>query len=483
MKRSFVGSGMSVGFALAAVVVIGSSVLIHRNIQLIADNEEKVIHTHEVLTALSQIRTSLNAAESSQRGFLITADASYLDRYQSALPEIKAQLAIIKDLTRDNDNQIRNLPALERRVNERLTTLAEGIGIVENNGRDAAREFIQKGSGSVQMDRVRDQLTTMIEEERRLLALRNEQSVASHAATRRTALLSAIVGLSMVLLAWFLSVREVRQRDRMTHLLEDRVRERTAELATVNTSLRQSNRELEQFASVASHDLQEPLRKIEAFGDRLKMNRDTLNDQARDYLDRILSSASRMRTLINDLLSFSRVATRAQPFKPVDMGHIAREVVGDLESRIGDVEGRVELADLPSIEADPTQLRQLLQNLISNALKFHRPGVKPIVRVTSERIESPGRPPQVRLTVADNGIGFEEQYLDRIFEVFQRLHGRNEYEGTGIGLAICRKIVERHGGTISARSTPGEGSTFIATLPVEQSEKEESWGTANPSSS
>jgi len=474
---------MSAGFALAAVVIIASSVLIHRNIQLIADNEDKVVHTHSVLTALNQIRTSLNAAESAQRGFLITAEPGYLGPYQKAIPEIRAQLETISKLTQDNENQIRNLPLLEQRVNERLATLAEGIGVVENNGRDAARDFIQKGAGAEQMDRVRAQLVTMIEEERRLLADRNEQSNASHAATKRTALLSAIVGLSMVLLAWFLSVREVRQRERMTHLLEERVRERTAELATVNTSLRQSNRELEQFASVASHDLQEPLRKIEAFGDRLKMNRDTLNDQARDYLDRILNSASRMRTLINDLLSFSRIATRAQPFKPVDMGQIAREVVGDLESRIADLEGRVELQELPSIEADPTQLRQLLQNLIGNALKFHRPGVKPVVRVSCERIESPGRSPQVRLTVADNGIGFEEQYLDRIFEVFQRLHGRNEFEGTGIGLAICRKILERHGGTISARSTPGEGSTFIATLPVEQSGKEESWGTANPSSS
>jgi light-regulated signal transduction histidine kinase (bacteriophytochrome) len=190
-----------------------------------------------------------------------------------------------------------------------------------------------------------------------------------------------------------------------------------------------------------------------------------------------------MRTLINDLLSFSRVATRAQPFKRIDVGQIAKEVVGDLDGRLQQVDGRVELGELPQIEADPLQLRQLLQNLIANGLKFRREGVNPVVRVDARRIDVDGQAPRVELAVADNGIGFEEQYLDRIFEVFQRLHGRNEFEGTGIGLAICRKIVERHHGTITARSKPGEGSTFIVTLPLEQTGKEESWVTANPSSS
>lgn len=483
IQRKFVGSSMTLGFALAAIVLIGSSILIHRNIQLIAANEDLVVHTHKVLTALTEIRAALYAAESSQRGFLITADRSYLERYQRTVPQVSDQLKTIAALTADNENQVRAFPDLARAVNERLATMAEGIGIVENNGREAARDFVQRGQGAAQMDDVRKNLNRMMQEEERLLADRDLESEASHVATKRTAFVSAVVGLSMVLLAWFLSYREVAQRQKMTTLLEQRVRERTSELNTANTALRQSNRELEQFASVASHDLQEPLRKIEAFGDRLKMNRETLNDQARDYLDRILSSASRMRTLINDLLSFSRVATRAQPFKPIDVGQIAREVVGDLEGRIQQVNGKVELGQLPQIEADPTQIRQLLQNLIANGLKFHRPGVLPVVRVNARQFESNGQAPHIELTVVDNGIGFEEQYLDRIFEVFQRLHGRNEFEGTGIGLAICRKIVERHGGAITARSKPGEGAAFIVTLPVAQTGKDVSWGTANPSSS
>jgi len=467
-QRRFIGSGMTVGFALAAIVIATSSFLIHRNIRLIASNEAQVVHTHRVLTALNEVRAELNVAESSQRGFLITAEPAHLALYQTAVPAILEHLKAIAELTRDNPSQVRNFPRLVESVNVRLTTLAEGIGVVENNGREAGREFVMQGKGVQQMDAVRTNLKKMIAEEERLLAQRDEESAASHRATNRTAIVSAIVGLSMVLLAWYLSMREVTQRSRMTELLEERVRERTAELASANLSLKQSNRELEQFASVASHDLQEPLRKIEAFGDRLKLTRDSLNDQSRDYLDRILSSASRMRTLINDLLMFSRVATRAQPFKKVDLGQIGREVVSDLEGRIQQVDGKVEMGELPQLEADPTQVRQLLQNLIGNGLKFHRPGVKPVVRIGARLLDEAGQPPRLEIIVSDNGIGFEEQYLDRIFEVFQRLHGRNEFEGTGIGLAICRKIVERHGGTITARSQVGEGSTFIVTLPTGQ---------------
>ncbi len=241
--------------------------------------------------------------------------------------------------------------------------------------------------------------------------------------------------------------------------------------------LERSNRELEQFASVAAHDLQEPLRKIQAFGDRLKTKCGaSLSEDGQDYLERMLHAAIRMRTLINDLLTFSRLTTKAQPFVPVNLAAVAREVVSDLEDRIQQTGAQVHLAELPTIDADPLQIRQLLQNLLGNALKFHRSDAVPLLRIDGKLLDRPGPdgPGRVedsavcQLLVQDNGIGFEEQYLDRIFDVFQRLHGRQEYEGTGMGLAICRKIVDRHGGSITARSAPGEGSTFIVTLPVHQ---------------
>ena len=234
------------------------------------------------------------------------------------------------------------------------------------------------------------------------------------------------------------------------------------ELKAALTRLEQSNRELEDFAYVASHDLQEPLRKIQAFGDLLRSKHaSALPDQARDYIERMQSAAKRMQVLINDLLSFSRVTTKAQPFVHVDLAEIAREVVKDLEARTHETGARIEIGPLPAIDADPLQMRQLLQNLAGNALKFHRPGVPPVVDVHGE-IDG-GR---CRIVVADNGIGFEEKYADRIFTMFERLHARTTYEGTGIGLAICRKIAERHGGEIRAHGRPGQGATFVVTLPV-----------------
>jgi signal transduction histidine kinase len=227
---------------------------------------------------------------------------------------------------------------------------------------------------------------------------------------------------------------------------------------------------------VASHDLQEPLHKIQAFGERLEARLgDALDDEARDYLKRMMTATTRMQTLINDLLALSRVTTQAQPFIPVNLAQIAQEVVSDLEARIERTGGRVEVEALPTLDADPLQMRQLLQNLLGNGLKFHRRDAPPVIRLSGELFKErrlarvfPGDL-VCQITVSDNGIGFDEKHLEHIFAPFQRLHGRHEYEGTGMGLTICRKIVERHGGAITARSTPGEGSTFIVTLPVTQS--------------
>ncbi|MBD2097029.1 hypothetical protein H6F90_18170 [Trichocoleus sp. FACHB-591] len=281
-------------------------------------------------------------------------------------------------------------------------------------------------------------------------------------------------------------------------LLEQRVQERTQQLVAINTELaeeiserrkaekelgtlvaklEQSNRELQDFASVASHDLQEPLRKIQAFGDRLKLKcADSLPPEGKDYLERMQNAAQRMQTLINDLLAFSRVTTKAQPFIPVDLGTIVQEVLSDIEVQIQRVGGCIEVDYLPTIEADPLQMRQLFQNLISNALKFHQSDRRPIVSISAQLLEAADSPtplqaPNSRLCqifVTDNGIGFDEKYLDRIFTVFQRLHSRSDYEGTGVGLAICRKIAERHRGSITAKSSLGQGTTFIVTLPIQQ---------------
>jgi len=244
--------------------------------------------------------------------------------------------------------------------------------------------------------------------------------------------------------------------------LELKVHERTVELKTYMRKLEESNRALQDFAFIASHDLQEPLRKVTAFGNMLKQDcGSALNDQQRDYLERMLNANRRMQSLLTGLLDYSRVATSSEPFKQVDLSDLIGEVISDLEVRIVKTGGEVHVEDLPVISADPTQMRQLFQNLIGNALKFHKEGEKPVISVKKAATVDE----YIQIVVKDNGIGFEEKYVDKIFTPFQRLHGKSSpYEGTGMGLAICRKIVERHGGSITAKSAPGAGSTFIITL-------------------
>jgi PAS domain S-box-containing protein len=238
-----------------------------------------------------------------------------------------------------------------------------------------------------------------------------------------------------------------------------------ARLKTALEDLQSSNRELEEFAYVASHDLQEPLRKISAFGGLLVQECGAaVSADGRDYLDHIMAAVKRMQTLINDLLQLSRIATRAKPFAPVDLNETLREVLEDLDARLKESGGTVTVEPLPALDADATQMRQIFQNLIANALKFRKPGEAPVVQVKALEVDKNAN--RAVLCVEDHGIGFEPRFAERIFGLFQRLHGRQQYEGTGIGLAVCRRIVERHGGRITAEGRLGDGATFRLELPM-----------------
>ena len=246
-----------------------------------------------------------------------------------------------------------------------------------------------------------------------------------------------------------------------------------SEIKDRQLALERSNRELQDFASVASHDLQEPLRKIEAFGGRLKDRcTDDLDEKGLFYLDRMQSAAERMRSLINDLLSYSRVTSQAKPFVACNMDKIVREVLSDLQMQVEENDAQVNISGLSDIAADPLQMRQLMQNIIGNALKYRREGVPLTVEIEGQRVHRDNRE-HLEIKVTDNGIGFDMRFAEKIFNVFQRLHGQNEYAGTGIGLATCRKIVERHLGEIHADSVEGEGSVFSIFIPVLQNQKDE----------
>jgi len=242
------------------------------------------------------------------------------------------------------------------------------------------------------------------------------------------------------------------------HNAQDKLKNYAAELE-------RSNKELSDFAYIASHDLQEPLRKISIFSDRVLEVKNSYNETQRGYLERMGKAAGRMQTLIEDLLELSQITTKGKPFEKVDLGKIALEVIDDLDAKLQTTRGKVTLGKLPRIEADPFQMRQLLQNLIENALKYHKKDIPPQVLLDSNFSIKTGW----TINIKDNGIGLNEKFADRIFIPLERLHGMSAYEGTGIGLAICKKIISRHGGSIFVKSQEGQGSTFTFTLPEIQS--------------
>ncbi len=253
--------------------------------------------------------------------------------------------------------------------------------------------------------------------------------------------------------------RDIKERERA----EEELRRSEKRYRDLAHDLIRTNKELELFASMASHDLQEPLRKILVLGDRLKCHcLDRLDEKGLDYLARMERAAQRMRHLIDGILQLSQVTRRPLEIRSVDLTKILDEVHSDFGDRINAISGTVEIGDLPVIECEPVQMRQLFTNLITNALKFcNEP---PRISITSRPVDRHKR----EITVRDNGIGFDEKYLDIMFNPFQQLHTRGEYEGIGLGLAICQRIVARHNGKITAKSVPGQGSAFIITLPEHQ---------------
>ncbi|MFN0120645.1 MAG: sensor histidine kinase [Blastocatellia bacterium] len=473
----------NIGFLLVLLVALVNALLAFDAQQRLDRAMEAAIRTHDTITGTTKLLEDLLKAETGQRGYIITGAREFLLPEQNIRKSITQSLNHLAQLLeRDPESSqlmARVTPLAQRKIEELQMT----IDMQESGQDEAVRAAVLSRLSQNLMEEIRV-LLRQVEQQQR--AIRDQQLALRRKLSRRLTL-TIVMGASLTMvfigIAFSLERREIRNAaaaraalEQANVQLEIRVAERTAQYIQANRELSRSNRELEDFAFVASHDLQEPLRKIQAFGDLLKQDYGAaLGAEGLDFIQRMQNASIRMDRLIRDLLTFSRITTRIRPFQRVSLGNIAEEVVSDLETRLRQTGGRVEIRDLPDIEADPLQIRQLLQNLVGNALKFHRPGVPPVVTIsgscppveTTEEAQHgvAATPPMWEITVTDNGIGFDEKYLDRIFTPFQRLHGKNEYEGTGMGLAICRKVAERHGGSITARSQPGAGSVFIISLP------------------
>ncbi len=493
------------GFALTFIVLVLGAVVSFWNITRVYDSLTWVAHTHEVMTRLQRFLSSVREVEASFRGFAIAGEDRFLEPYRNDVAQVHQHLAVLRELTADNDDQQKRLAELEPRVQDYLDIAQEGIDLRRKGGLESVRQFILTDKPRNILRDIRLAVAGLWDQEDLLLAERNQEAQRCFWTALGAGIVIVVLSVATVTAAYYLVQQELAARLRAESdlrsahdQLENRVQQRTAELSKVNQTLHEevgertraeaavrlqeqqvrlyarelerSNQELERFAAVASHDLQEPLRKIQNFGDRLETQfAQALPEQARDYLMRMLSAAGRMRALIDDLLTYSRVARKARNFVPVDLAEVANEVVADLDGRLQVTGGRVEIGPLPTLDADKTQMRQLLQNVIANALKFRKPEEPPVVQVDSHLdVVSSVAGPLWEIEVRDNGIGFDNQYRDRIFNLFERLNGRNEYEGTGMGLAICRRIVERHGGCIAAQGELGKGAIFLIRLPAHQ---------------
>ena len=256
---------------------------------------------------------------------------------------------------------------------------------------------------------------------------------------------------------------------------QQQLRENNIQLEEINHALELSNHDLQQFASIASHDLQEPLRKIHMFSNLLKSNSNALSQDLQTYLQKIIDSSVRMRTLIVDILNYSRLSANDHVMDCIDLKEIVNELLEDFELMIEEKKARVIVGDLPSIDANKGQIRQVFQNIISNALKFATADVAPVIEIKSRRVNEKtfnstedSNGPYWLISIKDNGIGFDEKHVQNIFSLFERLNSKDKYEGTGIGLAIAKKIIEKHNGIITAVSKPGEGAEFQMILPVTQ---------------
>lgn len=498
-------------FGLVFAFILAGALINYSHVRRMHATDELVRHTLVAIAALQSARTMASEADKGQTELLHADEDRFVRTYRVAMTLLQRELNILESAVGRDEWEEARLTEIKQLVRSRLSWLDEKL-----RRRSGDQPFISldRRHPALPSERLTNDLqdadAAMERQELRLLSLRNQEAETAHQTARFSGFMSTGFSLLLGIVAYVLVIRETHHNSRVAEQLrmvndrlEERVRQRTEKIHDVISNLRaeidvrqaaeeaaqqsaeglqRSNRELELFASVASHDLQEPLRKIQAFADHLEReSRDQLGVKGCDYLNRIVASAGRMRQLIDALLTYSRVTSKAQTFVVVDLNRIVTEVVSDLESRIQQTGGRIEVSTLPPVFADPAQMRQLFQNLLGNALKFHRPDIPPEIAISSRRgadfqcqeEEANCQFLPLYVTVSDNGIGFEPEYKDRVFELFQRLHSRQEYEGTGIGLAICKQIVERHGGRIWTDSAPGKGTVFTFTLPLESSLKQE----------
>ena len=439
---------ITIGFVSGMFIMIGMDIFSNFSTIDLQESAQMVSHTHEVEYHIAQLSFLIQEIEINKQYYLLSANKKYRELTVSNLESVESEIDAFGKITIDNPNQQGRKKVLAELVDQRLDLLNRTFATYDSirNGSKVNQMFLDERIEL--LTKIKSVLNEADNEEKKLLAIREIKSTAT---SKRTFFLVPLGSFaSTAVLVWIFM------------LLNSEVSERLQSEAALKKSednLRLSNQELEQFAYVASHDLQEPLRMIASFTQLLeKRYNDKLDDDGREFIHYAVDGATRMQRLINDLLDYSRVTTRGKPLVDVDLSSVLGMAIANLQTKIQESSALIINDTLPFVKGDETQLMRVFQNLIDNAIKF-RGKETPRINITSV-IENNN----VTISIQDNGIGIDLKYKDRIFLIFQRLHSSTVYPGTGIGLAVCKRTIERHGGNIWFESEPGKGTTFKFSL-------------------
>ncbi len=413
--------------------------------------ENWIAHTYEVKLKIEKCFGLLLEAESNQRGYLLSNDSAYLKNITHAETLLKSSLKQLDSLVVDNEIQIKNAGFLRSLIISRISRLHTLIDSPDISGKYTVSHFTL--TGRVVMDSIHNQVLVMQAEENKLLVQRKFLKNIDNDRVVGFVILFSVIAFGILMWSFFNIKKENAMRIEAQMDLKDQYEK-----------LERKNHDLTTFTNIASHDLKEPLRKIQLFSNLItQLNPAYLKDKSQEYFEKISRQSSRMQILIESILKYAQTEEGDFGFQNTDLNETAKLATDSLSEIIRERNAEIRVRFLPVIFCSLTQMEQLFINLIENGIKYAKPGLTPTIEISATRIGA-----SWKIDFSDNGIGFEEAYEKKIFEVFQRLHTVDEYSGTGIGLAICKKIVENHHGTIKARSVLGEGSVFSVILPVQK---------------
>jgi signal transduction histidine kinase len=441
------------GFGLVFLGIIAISIMSYRNTAVVVKNSRLDTSSHELVQLLSSIEEALIAAESGHRRYLVTGDESYLKPYRALIEQMPEFSRYLEALA-DPSGQRERITEMERLIQKQLEIETNAIHQRSTQGADAVRHLALPGVAKRELDDVHRLIADLESAEQQATRARVLKSAGTTRNTIALLALGAVLQLVLLGSVYFLIHHDITNRRRVA-----------AELRRQGELLQAANKELEAFSYSVSHDLRAPLRHIDGYAALLsKSAAETLNDKAKRYLETISASAKQMGQLIDDLLVFSRMGRQEMLRSTVNLNQLVKTVIHDLRL---DLQGKTiswTIGSLPDVPGDPAMLRQVFMNLLTNAVKFTATRAKPRIEIGATR-DTAG---EVTIFVRDNGVGFDMQYVNKLFGVFQRLHRNDEFEGTGIGLANVRRIIHRHGGRTWAEGALDQGATFYLSLPVKR---------------